>query len=313
MEISNNLSASNADINTDSFHIHAAIIGVHKCATTSLWKALAQHPGITTHHTGQLIPPYIGSLETNEFKDIDCFANWLDPDKRGKRNLVRDTTLYDDLESLERLCKLYPAMKIIVCVRNPSERSYSAFVHAKNRGFELTYDTIESVAEAHDAGTLKLRSPPLLNYIDQSFYHKKISGISKLIDNRNIHIVSVEKLQNDFNLSCNNIIKFLGLPAFSVEKIEANKSSKTKSKVLNRILKSDSFIKVVARSVLGSRVRTKISHRLHSLNLSETNKDQLKETTRQHLDSLFLSDWNEFLHLTTNRMSTDLHIQIPTN
>lgn len=297
------------DSNTaDSFRIDAAIVGVHKCATTSLWKALSQHSKITTHHTGQLIPPYVSSLENHDYQNIDCFKNFLDTDADAKFNLIRDTTLYDDFESLERLYNLNPEIKLIVCVRSPADRSFSAFVHAKNRGFEQDYKSIEAAIGDYNARKLELRTPPLLNYFDQSFYYKKIKAISQVVKKENIHVVSTEKLEQDFNESCNKVFDFLDLPTMLVEEIEANKRSELRSKFLNRILSTDSVFKVVARNLLSPRLRTKVLHRIHSLNLSKSDKDQLNDETRDNLDELFLSDWASFCQFANNELSSDIHV-----
>ena len=108
------------------------IIGFPKAGTTSLHEYLAQHPKI------------IGSWmkETHFFsygykKGIKFYYKFYDFYK-GKDFLYFESSpeyIYYP-QALNRIKKMNPKMKFIVCLRNPIELSYSSFNQLKNMDFE---------------------------------------------------------------------------------------------------------------------------------------------------------------------------------
>ncbi len=112
------------------------IIGVQKGGTTSLWYHLKEHPQI------QMSPNFIGknSIGKINTKEVHFFDN---PKQWGKgiswyKSLFNENSqlqgeatpdYVSDFNAHERMYKDVPNAKLIVILRNPIDRAYSAYNH----------------------------------------------------------------------------------------------------------------------------------------------------------------------------------------
>lgn len=266
--------------------IDAIIIGVHKCATTSLWRALAQHDGVCTHLSGQLQGDYIKSLEegveTNDLQPL------LVGKANGQLSLGRDTSLYDDESKLKRLIALLPDIKIFICIREPSERAFSAYMHAKTKGFELEYPDFRSAVDAQISDDYQKRFPPLLNYVDHSKYWSNINRLLSIVPSAQVSIVDVDDLKVDLPGVCHRLFKFMDVESIDVTPIRENTRYSVKSRFLNTLIRDSVFIKRLVRLLLTRQVRVHLHQLLMKLNKSDKGvSETLNADTRKLLDDVF--------------------------
>lgn len=107
------------------------ILGAQKCGTTSLSEALRGHPEIQmarfeARHFGFVPDAEIGGRSWGRY-----FADW-----DGRPVIGEKTPEYLSMaRSAEQICRLLPEVKGIVLVRNPVDRAYSAYWHARRHGW----------------------------------------------------------------------------------------------------------------------------------------------------------------------------------
>ncbi|MQA26429.1 MAG: sulfotransferase [Micromonosporaceae bacterium] len=142
------------------------IVGGQRCGTTSMYRALAQHPAILKPvlHKG------VHYFDTAYHRGWSWYRAHF-PLLRTARAAVRRTGvepvafesspyyLYHPLTA-ERIARDLPDVKLIVLVRDPVERAYSQHAHEVARGFEKVADfaqalTLESVRLAGEAERLR--------------------------------------------------------------------------------------------------------------------------------------------------------------
>lgn len=116
------------------------VIGGQRCGTTSLFRALEQHPQVVrpTLNKG------INYFDLNYHRGPRWYAGhfplaWLSGVRAGKPPLVTfEASGYYMFHPMaaERIARDLPEIKIVALLRDPIERAYSAWKHEKARGYE---------------------------------------------------------------------------------------------------------------------------------------------------------------------------------
>ncbi|MGP9031762.1 sulfotransferase family protein [Glutamicibacter mysorens] len=129
------------------------IAGAQRCATTSLFRMLARHP--------QVQPPVMNKgihfFDTAErySRGPNFYAAHFPLRRPGSGKLVSGEAspyyLFHPL-AMERIAKIAPQAQVIVLLRDPVERAYSAYKQEFGRGFETL-----SFAEALEAEFARLK------------------------------------------------------------------------------------------------------------------------------------------------------------
>ncbi|CAM3980872.1 sulfotransferase [Nocardiopsis rhodophaea] len=116
------------------------IVGAQRCGTTSLFKALIQHP----HVVGPVLRKGVHYFDTSYDRGEDWYRGHF-PTRaatraRGDRPRVEvgESSPYYLFHPLaaERIARDLPGVRVIVLLRDPVERAYSAHSHERARGFE---------------------------------------------------------------------------------------------------------------------------------------------------------------------------------
>lgn len=192
------------------------IAGHQKCGTTALWKNLQQHPQI-----------YMASREKDgkkKFPEIDFFSDWSSSTFNlgidWYRSLFKEGYVCGEKSPSYAYCadsiKQYlPDVKIILSIRNPVDRAFSAFYFYKRM-----------LPQSKQWGTHKNNWKPdrtfLHNFIDNDIFKKtgqyvnSIKRFYKLFPSKNIHIIIHEKLVNDYQKEYNKIFNFLSLDSIPI-------------------------------------------------------------------------------------------------
>jgi len=268
--------------------IDAAIIGVHKCGTTSLMKLLSQHEGIATHVTGQLPGEQLVKLPTMERSNV--LDNYFSVSKNTQKILLRDNSLYQNQALLRSLVSVNSELKIIVIIRNPVDRAFSAYIHAKTRKFEIDYDDLDAAIIDWEAGLAKSRAPYLLNYFELGFYHEKITDILSFAQAKNILIINTEKLLREPQVVADSVFVFMGMPTIKIRPVVENRMARLRFSGLSRLLKRDSYIKRLFRRYISTVVRGKVLTTIVKLNRVNNKKAVLTINQRRKIFDIFKTD-----------------------
>jgi hypothetical protein len=107
------------------------VVGAQKSGTTALAHSLGAHPDIflpeakEAHHFGTVADEKLGSPAYRQF-----FREW-----RGERLIGEATPNYFTLpEAPRQIARILPGVKLILILRNPVDRAYSAYWHAVREG-----------------------------------------------------------------------------------------------------------------------------------------------------------------------------------
>ena len=124
------------------------VIGGQRCGTTSLFRALMDHPQIArpTMHKG------VNYFDLNYDQGESWYRAHFPMRSSGDQTRIFDASGYYMFHPLAatRICADLPNIKVIAMVRDPVERAYSAYKHEFARGFEWE-KTFERALDLEDA------------------------------------------------------------------------------------------------------------------------------------------------------------------
>ncbi|HEY0485248.1 MAG TPA: sulfotransferase domain-containing protein [Mycobacteriales bacterium] len=108
------------------------VVGAQRCGTTSMMKTLAQHPGVAPAvlHKG------VHYFDVNYHQGMAWYAGHFPSVRRVA--ITGESSPYYMFHPLapERIAADLPDVRLVVLLRDPVERAYSAYTHERARGFE---------------------------------------------------------------------------------------------------------------------------------------------------------------------------------
>lgn len=147
------------------------IAGAQRCATTSLFRMLARHP--------QVSPPLMNKgihffdTASRFARGANFYAGHFPLNRPGTKfqtcGEASPYYLFHPL-SMQRIAQIAPQAQVIVLLRDPVERAYSAYKQEKGRGFEtLSFkDALDAEAQRLVGEEERIISDPMY----QSFDHQ---------------------------------------------------------------------------------------------------------------------------------------------
>jgi hypothetical protein len=213
------------------------ICGGQRCGTTSLYRALAQHPAIveTVLHKG------MHYFDINYHRGPAWYRAHFPPRRAAEKILEEHGILGQTFESSPyylyhphapaRIARELPGVKVIVLVRDPVERAYSQHAHEVARGFELETDFARALTLEH--GRLRgqhgrLTADPLAYsfahqhhaYRARGEYAAALEHLAHQIGRKQILVLQAEEFFAEAKTVYERIQDFLGLPHFGFPEFE---------------------------------------------------------------------------------------------
>jgi hypothetical protein len=255
------------------------------------------------HYLDQLDDVFIPDpTEPNFFSYISKKKDYTSPDRRFYENIITNIDsyhqIYENSESdtyrvdasgsylvnanltVEQIHNLIPKsnnIKIIILLRNPVIRTFSAYSHYVMNGFEMMTPKIAFSNETIQ-NRLKKKWSPNYDYISGSIYAENVSVYLRNFDN--VKIILTENLWNNTDDSFNEICSFLGLsiPYRINLSTKINTSGKTKNKFIYDILNRDDnlirrFTTTILKHLINATTRKKIKILLRNKNLHRPSMD----------------------------------------
>jgi hypothetical protein len=221
------------------------IVGAQRCGTTSLFRALAQHPA--------MIPNVINAKGVHYFDtsydqdDAWYFAHFASKAERekhsarvGQKAIAGEASPYYLFHpaGAERMARTIPDAKLIVLLRNPVKRAISHHLHMVWEGHE----TVEDIDEALDLEPKRLegieqrllsdstfvsRPHQHFSYAARGHYASQLERLYAHFDRKNVLVMATETLTGDSKTSLGKIQEFIGFePDASIDLGKRNASSK---------------------------------------------------------------------------------------
>lgn len=263
-------------------NIDLMIIGAQKAGTTSLKNYLGEHPEICTHERIE----FMFFVNEEEYKQgyKKIFKKYYKNCRNKNKIIGKNVLIMYNVNALKRLYEYNPNIKLVIILRNPVDRAYSAWLYEKRRGREFT-KTFEEAIHIDDPNFLN----NLSQYLDKSLYYKHLLNVFRFFDKRQIMIILFEEFIKDPLIFCKKIFEWLEVnPNFSpkVKKIH-NKAAIPRFLFITKLIVEDNILKRIAKSIFPEKITYKIGKIVLKINEKEIFPPPLKYDTRQKLLKFF--------------------------
>ncbi|OLT25529.1 sulfotransferase [Nocardiopsis sp. CNR-923] len=202
------------------------ICGAQRSGTTSLFKALARHPAVT----GPTLRKGVHYFDVGYARGVDwyrgCFPLRASLRARNGRPrvLAMESSPYYLFHPLsaERIARTLPDVLVVVVLRDPVERAYSAHAHESARGFETEpFERAIGLEEKRLSGEEErlLADPGYYSfahqhhaYLARGRYADQLARFERHLGRERMHVVDYADLFDGTARALTGIERFLGLP-----------------------------------------------------------------------------------------------------
>ncbi|GII93259.1 hypothetical protein Ssi02_34900 [Sinosporangium siamense] len=219
------------------------IAGAQRCGTTSLYRALAQHPLILKPvlHKG------VHYFDMHYDKGLSWYRAHFPltttaarlQRRYGIRPQAFESSPYYLFHPLaaDRIAWEVPGVKMLVLVRDPVERAQSAHAHELARGFETepSFERAVALEPKRLAGTTEhLRASPHSSshshrhhaYLARGCYAQQLARLEPLIGRDRVLVIDSHRFFADPESTYDRVLAFLGLPHFGCPPVFARHNAR---------------------------------------------------------------------------------------
>ncbi len=280
--------------------IDTIIVGAQKAGTTSLLRHMAEHKRIKTHLQnefaffirdeeyrqgyGKIFPMYFNALAIQAEDTL----------------LAKNVDILYSPSAIARLKQHNPASKLIVMIRNPIDRAYSAYWFNRRRGIE-TRKTFEAAIECEIFNTPSDHKP--LMYLSKGRYHEHLQQIFEQFPTDQVDIYLFETFTADPLQVCRSIVERLHLDSvnyYPQTSTVYNQASLARNEAVAKLVTTDNLIKRFFRGFVNKRIAHYIRQTIRGVIDDETTKPpEIAPQTRNLLQEYY-RDYNRDLSTMLN-------------
>jgi hypothetical protein len=210
------------------------IVGAQRCGSTSLFKALIAHPAVVRPmlHKGVHYFDINYDRSPSWYRGHFPLAAPARLRTQGAPPVTGESSPYYSHHPLaaERIAAHLPEARLIMLIRDPVERAYSAHRHELLRGYET--ETFEQAVEQEPdrlAGEVdKLHRDPHYRswshqhhaYLTRGRYVEQIERMRGVLGADRLLVVDSHDFWNQPDISYRKVLDFLGLPPWNLDHFE---------------------------------------------------------------------------------------------
>jgi len=267
------------------------IVGVQKSGTSSLLRYLAQHLDIYTHPQ----PEMTFFLQDHEYKrgyEVS-FAKYFSQCPKDKKLIAKNVMVMHSPEIMQRIYEHNPEIHLVVLLREPVARAYSAYWWARRRGWE----NIKTFEESLAAEEVRLKEDWFkwrqCGYRYNSTYYPHVKNLINQFGRNHVHCFLTDELKENSQAVCQRLFKVLNIndnfePLVSQQHNQAAIPRSEKfSFLFTQFLSSKSPLKRAIRKLVPDTAAYKLRETILNLNDKPFTPPPINPKTREELDNYF--------------------------
>ncbi len=204
------------------------IIGGQRCGTTSMYRTLRAHPAVLP----AVLNKGVHYFDTSYDKGMGWYrahfplqATAARVERRtGMRPMTFESSPYYMFHPLaaERIDRDLPGVKVLVLLRDPVERAYSAHAHEFARGFETEgFENALALEDSRLTGEVEriLADPGYVShshqhqaYLQRGRYVEHLERLESIFGRERMHVVDSHQFFTEPEPVYDDVLSFLGLP-----------------------------------------------------------------------------------------------------
>lgn len=274
------------------------VVGAAKSGTSSLDRYLAQHPEVYMPQKKEAhifsIPdfptrfqgPGDEGMNTETIRSMDRYQA-LFADAQPYRAVGESSVFYLHFPgTAQRIQAANPDMKILMLLRNPVDRAFSAYMHVV-RDERETLSFEDSMRQ--EPVRKQLNYEPMWLYRELGLYTAQVKRFLEVFPRKQVKILLFEEFSRNTEASMADIFRFLDVdPSVRIDTgLRHNESGLPKSRGLFNFIAKPHPIKEVFKPLVPQRLRERIGIQAKSMLLQKVN---MNPTTRRELEGFFADD-----------------------
>lgn len=196
------------------------VIGAMKAATSAIYNYICQHPRVIKRY-----PKELHFFTLNFTKGLDWYLSQFDAkreNEQGQKLITGEASpsylVYEETPS--RIFSMFPHTKIIVLLRNPTDRAISHYYHQVNR-VKNEKRTIEQAFSIHELENFQEK--PLsatFSYIKNGLYSVYLKKWLEIFSKQQMLILNYHDLGKNSDYLIEELFTFLGLQDHLITNVE---------------------------------------------------------------------------------------------
>ena len=276
------------------------IVGAAKCGTSSLHNYLNQHPdvfmpsyneqGMKVKEPRFLIKDLVKDRLHNGVWSLEEYKSLFN-EVKNEISIGESTVLYlfyydHAIHNIKKY--LGKNVKIIIMLRNPTDRAYSAFQHV-SRGLKEQNSFEEALKIEKGRMNKESSLTPMVMYREMGLYHDMVRAYKENF--KNVHIIFYEDFRDDTEGEIKKIFKFLELSlSVNIDFVSRHNvgGKRWKNEKMKHVFMKNNPLKSALKKAIPKSLRKGVRDKLIS---ASTNKvAPMKENTRVKLNEFFKDD-----------------------
>jgi hypothetical protein len=281
------------------------IIGAQKSFTTSLKTYLGEHPGIITHPQQEMAFYTDDKEYSMGYKRAVLHYFRATEKANGNKIIAKNAILYTSEEGIKRLHEHNPDCKLVLILRNPVDRAYSAYLMEYNYAdVEFPFEEIKAIAAKADT-----KHWPFNLFIDAGNYAKHLKMIHKYFPKDQVKIVLCEEIKENPLKVCKEIFQWLGVadtftPEIKIYNPTMKRGSKLYAKFAVNILKRHPRLRKFISLIVPTYYNYKVGNIIRSLNKTHNKHAAMDATTREYLLKYYRDSNKELEEMIGKKVTT---------
>ncbi len=255
--------------NCNKRKVNFFMVGAAKCGTTSMFRYLLQHPDVTWGEIKE--PEFFSTKYVNlphkgpKAKEFDEVRTYRIEDYEflyrnvGAEKIIGDasTTYIYHEQCADDIKKYNPDAKILIMLRNPAVRAFSAYMHMKRDQCEK-----ESFLDVYNQSNerVKMNYVGLFDYAGRSLYADRVEHYINIFGKDKVKVIVLEEFEKDKDKVMDELCDFLEISHFKFDlSRNYNVSGESLNKRKTRMIEN---MHMIFNQLIPKRIRYRIPQNL---------------------------------------------------
>lgn len=287
-----------------NFVIDLLIVGAQKAGTSSLLRYLAQHPQICTHWQPEM--NYFVDEKEYKKKFSVALSRYFPCNNETTKVLVaKSVGILDSAKYIQRIYDFNPNMQIVISLRNPIDRAYSAYWFARRKGWENIQNFEEALKTGPERFAGQWPREQECSYLERGIYVRPIKTIFSFFPRSQVHIYLLEEMKENLIKVCQELYKLCNLESDFVPEASQrhNLATEARSEYLAYLISNAKPLKNILRHTFPTNVTDSLKHSLQRWNQKQVDLPVMKDETRARLVEFYRPHNSELSQLLQRDLS----------
>ena len=270
--------------------ISILIAGAQRSGTTSLLRCLGRHPQIAAHPQREF-SFFVNPKEYREgyHRAHHRYFGGLAPKPNAKFLLAKSVGIMVRPDAMGRLRAHNPDVRIVVILRNPVDRAWSAYWFARRCGLETIGSFEEALTACRNHREDGWIQAGAVDYLGRGMYHHHLKTLFRRFPPHQISVVIFDDYIRQPDQVIASLLAGWGLevPDGGLDATRENPTRTTRCPVLSRWLLGHPALGAAIRRMIGDRTADRCRNLLSGLGDHPFQPPPMDPETRQRLTNLY--------------------------